>query len=112
VRAIRALVCATGVVVGAGAVALVPVSAVAGAAGVQVCGDVGCSAPAVPAEPVSGPASGAATSALAAPQGSSGLAFTGADIAGTTIFALGALGVGAALVGGGRRSRRRAGAPA
>ena len=70
------------------------------------CGDVGCPAPGVPNDPGSGPGTVVTSSAPAANPGG-GLAFTGADIAGTTVFALGALAAGSALVYSNRRSKHR-----
>lgn len=67
------------------------------------CGDVGCPSPAVPEQPSNGPMV-ASTGHSTDPTG--GLAFTGADIMETTVFALGVLAAGSALVYSSRRARR------
>src|SRR5579871_3538826 len=73
-----------------------------------MCGDVACPAPSNPAQPQSGPSVAATTATPPVTAHSEGLAFTGADIAGTTIFALGAVAAGSALVYSSRRARRSA----
>lgn len=100
----RVLLCGIGMAAGLGVLVTSP----AWAASTQSCGDVGCPAPVLPAEPLAGPASSAATAATTSQSQGSGLAFTGADIAETTVFAFAALGLGTALVYGSRRSRRGA----
>src|SRR5690348_5835606 len=71
----------------------------------------GCAAPQKANTPVVGAASQTATSPPKSTTATSGLAFTGADIAGMTIFAFILLGVGSTMVYVNRRSKQRSGTP-
>ena len=94
-----------------GVLLAVPVGGLlAGAAGADTSGGcyTGCTQPTtgITTAPADGPATGAATtsSVTATPTTSSGLAFTGADIEEMAVIGVVAIGVGAVLVRGRRRT--------
>ena len=96
-----------GLVIGSGLSLAAPMAAFADGP-TQLCGDVACVPPVLPSQPQNGPAPyDPGATAQTTSSTSSGLAFTGADIAGLTIFAFGAVAAGAALRAGSRRSARR-----
>src|SRR5579862_8181276 len=79
------------------------------ASATPTCGDVGCSSPTIANTPKSGTTPNVQTLGTSgSPSTSRGLAFTGSDIAGMTIFAFGALGLGSVIVVGSRRRARSA----
>ncbi len=99
-KAARLLVCG---LVGAAGLGLTSTAAAFADSGTGPCGDVGCASPQVPGQPQNGPLHDPGTVADTSTS-SGGLAFTGSDIAGLTLFAFGAVAVGSALRWGSRRS--------
>ena len=91
-----------------GVLLAVPVGGLlAGAAGADTSCYTGCNTPTtgITSAPADGPATGGATTSVTAtPPTSSGLAFTGADIEEMAVIGVVAIGVGAVLVRGRRRS--------
>ena len=112
-RSLRVLI--STIVIGLGLLVSGPAIAMASSSG--LCGDVGCTAPAVSAQPRTAPAVQATssttttTTTTTVPAASGGLAFTGADIAETTVIAIVFLGLGAALLYSSRRSRNNRSLP-